>query len=66
MYILFMSAMIKADIYRVTDFNVFPDAEKVNTEMIQEALDDYRDAVILDDVTEVKGNIDVVPDENIR
>ena len=58
--------MIKADIYRVTDFNVFPDAEKVNTEMIQEALDDYRDAVILDDVTEVKGNIDVVPGENIR
>ena len=40
MYILFMSAMIKADIYRVTDFNVFPDAEKVNTEMIQEALDE--------------------------
>ena len=39
-YVLCMSAIIKAEIYNVADFNVFPDAEKVNTEMIQKALDE--------------------------
>lgn len=56
-YVLCVSAMIKAEIYQVTDFNVFPDVEKVNTEMIQKALEDYRDTVILDDVTGVTGHI---------